>query len=198
MLDKREFMDLQLFAESDDTEPKDPEAKDPPKDPAPEKPEPKYTDEDVNKLIDQKFAEWQKKTDEAKKLAEMNAQQRAEHERERLEKQVEELTRKQTLAEMSKSARAMLSERNLNVGDELLTMLISDDADQTKKSVDSFIALFQSELKKAVAEALKGNVPRTGTPSNISKEDIMKVENRAERQRLIRENIELFGKRGIK
>ena len=43
--------------------------------------EPKYTDADVNKLIDQKFAEWQKKqqkaVDEAQKLAEMNAQEKA-------------------------------------------------------------------------------------------------------------------------
>lgn len=43
----------------------------------------KYTDEDVDKLINRKFAEWQKKqekaVDEAKRLAEMNEQEKTDY-----------------------------------------------------------------------------------------------------------------------
>ena len=76
------------------------------------KPEPKYTDEDVDKLFNKKFAEWEKKKqkeiDEAKKLAEMNAQERAEHERDELQKKLDALEKKDTLSEMTKTARKML------------------------------------------------------------------------------------------
>ena len=190
-------MNLQMFA--DDPEPN----KEP--DPAQEqeqeqKPdEKKYSDEDVDKIINRKFAEWEKKQEkerqkksEADKLKEMNAQQKADYEREQLEKKVEELMKKEALSQMSRSARGMLQEKGINVSDQLLGMLISEDADTTKASVDSFISLFQSEVGKAVKEALKGETPRTGGASGMTKEQIMAVTNRAERQRLIKENINLF------
>ena len=60
----------------------------------------KYSDADVNALIDRKFAEWQKKKDaelgEAKKLAEMDATQKAEYERDKMQKELD-LLKKQNL-----------------------------------------------------------------------------------------------------
>lgn len=191
-------MNLQMFA--DDPEPNtDPgnSTLEPAQEPKSE--EKKYSDEDVDKIINRKFAEWEKKQEkerqkksEAEKLKEMNAQQKADYEREQLEKKVEELMKKEALSQMSRSARGMLQEKGINVSDQLLSMLISDDADTTKASVDSFISLFQSEVGKAVKEALKGETPRTGGASGMTKEQIMSVTNRAERQRLIKENINLF------
>lgn len=191
-------MNLQMFA--DDPEP-NPEPGNPAPEPAqdPRQGEKKYTDEDVNNIINRKFAEWEKKQEkekkkksEAEKLKEMNEQQKADYEREQLEKKVEELMKKETLSQMSRSARGMLQEKGINVSDQLLSMLISEDADTTKESVDSFISLFQAEVGKAVKEALKGETPRTGGASGMTKEQIMAVTNRAERQRLIKENINLF------
>lgn len=160
------------------------------------KPSAKYTDEDVDKMFDRKFAELmkkhQKEMDEARRLAEMNAQEKAEYENNKLKEQVQELMRKEARSEMSKAARAMLSEKGINVNDNLLSTLISDDADKTKKSVENFTALFQEAVNKAVKDALKGEPPKTGTTSGLTKEQIMKVTNRAERQRLIRENMNLF------
>lgn len=156
----------------------------------------KYTDEDVDKMFDRKFAELmkkhQKEMDEARRLAEMNAQEKAEYENNKLKEQVQELMKKEARSEMSKAARAMLSEKGINANDDLLSTLISDDADKTKKSVENFITLFQEAVNKAVKDALKGEPPKTGTTSGLTKEQIMKVANRAERQRLIRENINLF------
>ena len=160
------------------------------------KPSAKYTDEDVDKMFDRKFAELmkkhQKEMDEARRLAEMNAQEKAEYENNKLKEQVQELMKKEARSEMSKVARAMLSEKGINVNDHLLGALISDDADKTKKSVENFITLFQEAVNKAVKDALKGEPPKTGTTSGLTKEQIMKVTNRAERQRLIKENMNLF------
>ena len=202
------FMALQLFA--DDPAPEDPKPADPaepnstdPKpgkdDPDPKadpKPVPKYTDEDLDRIFDRKFAKMmekhQKELDEAKRLTEMNAQERAEHENKKLQEQVKELLRKEAISEMTKSARAMLSEKNINIGDDLLGILVSEDADSTKKSVENFISLFESAVNKAVKDALKGEPPKAGGSSGLTKEQIMKVKDRAERQKLIQENMHLF------
>lgn len=54
------------------------------------KSEAKYTDEDLDKIISAKFDKWQKQKDkevsEAQKLAEMTAQEKAEYERDKLQK----------------------------------------------------------------------------------------------------------------
>ncbi len=208
---KREYLALQLFANpaptptveqpTEDPDPKEPLPKpgDPePKEPKnePQKADPKYTDDDVDKILSRKFAEWEKKqqqkVDEAKRLAEMNAQQKAEYERDVLQKKLDEFMKKDELTEMSKAARTMLSEKGINVGDDLISKLVSEDAESTKKSVDAFITMFQEATKKAVANALKGEVPKAGGSSTMTKEQIMAVANRMERQRLIKENMELF------
>ena len=196
----KEYLLLQMFADPapSETIPTDPAPADPkPEDKKEEtKPEAKYTDEDLNKLINKKFAEWQEKKEkeltEAKKLAEMNAQERAEHERDEMKRQLETLMKQQSLTEMTKTARTMLADKEINVSDDLLSMLVSEDADKTKSTIDSFVGLFQAAVKRAVANALKGNIPKTGAPSGVTKEQIMAVKDRSERKRLIRENMELF------
>ena len=73
-----------------------------------------------------------------------------------LKNQVQELLRKDALGKMATVARGMLGEKNISVSDDLIEMLISDDAEKTKSSVDSFITAFQSAVEKAVKDALKG------------------------------------------
>ena len=71
------------------TEPKQEPKQEPTKQTEPtkgdQKQQPKYTDADVDALIGKKFAKWQEQQEakiaEAAKLAEMNAQQKAEYER---------------------------------------------------------------------------------------------------------------------
>lgn len=58
----------------------------------------RYTDADVDAIISKKFAKWQEqheaKVAEAAKLANMNATQRAEYERDQLQRPLDELRRK--------------------------------------------------------------------------------------------------------
>lgn len=161
-----------------------------------DKSKPKYTDEDLNRLIDEKlksFEEKQKgKSDEAARLAQMNAQERAEYERDKLQKQVDELLKEKSMGEMQSTAREMLSAESINAPDEIVKLLVTDDAEGTKKTVNAFVSLFKNSVKNAVADALKGKSPKVGADGAITKDDIMKIKDTKARQKAIKENIELF------
>lgn len=160
--------------------------------------EKKYTDAEVEDLINKKFAEWekrQKKTeDEAARLAGMNAQQRAEHERDELEKKYNDLLKQNTIATLTVQARKMLSDGGVNgIPDELVAVLVTEDADTTKANVDAFTKLFKQAVQEAVKNANRKPSPKTGaTGGTLTKADILKVEDINERQKLIRENMDLF------
>lgn len=156
----------------------------------------KYSDAELDKIINAKFADWQKKqqkaVDEAAKLAEMNAQQKAEYERDQLQGELNKLKKTNVLGEMGKTARKMLSDDGLTVSDDLVGMIIAEDAETTKTNVEQFSKLFKAAVQDAVKDALKGKTPETGGASSITKEEIMKVKDRVERQRLIADHIDLF------
>ena len=159
----------------------------------------KYTDDDVDRIVKQKHAEWknqqQKAVDEAKKLAEMNAQQKAEYERDQLKKELDDLKRKDSLAEMTKTARKMLTDKNINVSDELLAMMVTTDAAETKTAIDGFVKLFSEHVESAVKERLKGEPPRRGSSGGVvamTKEQIMAIRDPELRQKKMLEHRELF------
>lgn len=156
----------------------------------------KYSDKDVDDIINKKFAEWakqqQKKTSEAERLGKMTAEEKANERIKALEDKLAEAERKEARSAMTKEARAILHAANINVNDELLANLVSDNAETTQASVKSFISLFNSAVEKAVKEAYKGETPKKGGTTSLTADQIMKVANRAERQRLISENMHLF------
>lgn len=198
---KRRF-DLQLFAdEATETPTETPEETKPETAPAAKvekQDEPKYTDKDVDEILDKKFAQWQKKqqreVDEAKKLAEMNAQQKAEYERDKLQKELDEYKRQASLAEMNKTARKMLSDNGITIPDELLSMMVTTDAEETKNAIDGFSKVFTEAVESAVKERLKGEPPRKGSggAAAMTKEQIMAIKDPELRQRKMLENRELF------
>ena len=141
--------------------------------------EPKtYTDAEVDKIIDRKFAEWQKKqqkaVDEAKKLAEMNATQKAEYERDQLQKELDELKRKDALSEMSKTARKMLADNGINISDDLLSMMVTTEAAETKTAIDSFVKMYKESVESAVKERLRGDLPKRSSASDTPITEIEK------------------------
>lgn len=132
-------------------------------DPEPEK---KYTVEEVNNLIKRKKAEWeknrQKEDDEAKKLSKMNAQEKAEYKQRQLEKRIQELEDEKTLSAMRDEARKQLSEKGINISDELLAFMVSKDAKETKEAVDSFAELFNAAVNEAVKGKARQTTPKEG------------------------------------
>lgn len=199
---KKYRFDLQLFAEeppaqaqAEGAEPPEP-GQEPAKEP--DAGDKKYTDKEVDAIINKKFAKWkadqEKAVSEAKKLAEMSTAQKAEYERDQLQKQLDEYKRKDSLAEMTKTARKMLSDSGIAASDDILSVLVTTDAEQTKAAIDSFSTVFQAAVEKAVKERLKGEPPRKGASSGtpMTKAQIMAIRDPELRQKTMLENKELF------
>lgn len=141
---------------------------------------------------------WQALTDdklsEAEKLAKMTKEEKAEYKNRKLEKELADLKRQNSLSEMSKTARKMLADEEINIPDELLAHLVSESAEDTKTAVEAFTKMYKDAVQAAVKDALKGNAPKGGSGGKgaVTKEQILAVSNPIERQRLIAENIALF------
>ena len=158
---------------------------------------PKYTDADVNALLNRKFAEWQKKQEtqksEAERLAKMTAEEKSNERFAALEKELNKFKAEKAKSEMASQARSILQDKNVHVADGLISNLIADDAETTKANCEAFIALYESAVENGVKEKLKGKeTPKKGGTSGYTKEDILKIADRSERQRLMQENIHLF------
>lgn len=157
-------------------------------------------DRRVNKAIQTAVSnaqrKWQTLTDdkvsEAEKLAQMTGEQKEKYRADKAEKELAELKRQITLGDMAKTARKMLSDEQITVPDEIIMNLVSGDAEKTKSTVEAFSNLFKEAVQSAVKDALKGNPPKASCGQSITKEQILSVKNREERQRLINENMELF------
>lgn len=130
-----------------------------------------FTHADFNRLFNQKYAELeqkkQKEIDEAKKLAEMNAEQKAnykaEQEKERADKaeaRIAELERKDALAEMSKTARKLLADEGINISDELLSVIVTPEAETTQSNIKNFVTLFKAEVEKGIKAQATGTTPK--------------------------------------
>ncbi len=141
---------------------------------------------------------WQALTDdklsEAEKLAKMTKEEKAEYKTRKLEKELADLKRQNSLSEMSKTARKMLADEEINIPDELLAHLVSESAEDTKTAVEAFAKMYKDAVQAAVKDALKGNAPKGGSGGKgaVTKEQILAISNPIERQRLIAENIALF------
>lgn len=128
--------------------------------------EKKYSVKEVDELIKRKKAEWEKQRkkdeDEAKKFSKMNAQEKAEYRQQQLEKRIQELEDEKTLTGMRDEARKQLSEKGINISDELLVFMVSKDAEETKKAVDSFADLFNTAVNEAVKGKARQTTPKEG------------------------------------
>lgn len=205
----KEFMMLQLFAEdrgggsggdpgsggtdhgtggggSDDD---DPEDDDPDEDDDTDG-EKRYTVKEVDELIKRKKAEWEKtrkkEDDEAKKFAKMNAQEKAEYKQQQLEKRIQELEDEKTLAGMRDEARKQLSEKGINISDNLLEFMVSKDAEKTKKAVDSFAELFNAAVNEAVKGKARQTTPKEGGGFSGGGKETLDIGKMAKEARIIK------------
>lgn len=159
--------------------------------------EKKYTDADLDKIIEKKFAKWQKQKaaeiDEATKLANMNAQEKAEHERDKLKAELEALKHANVMSEMEKTARGILQASGVNVSDDIVAHLVAEDAETTSKNVKDFATAFKKAVQAEVKAQLSHKAPVTGNAgAGVTRETINKETNPLKRQQLIRENMSLF------
>lgn len=122
------------------------------------------------------------KKEEAKKLAKMNEEEKLQHELEQKEAEIAELKRGQTLNEMKSEASKMLSGAGLPQDDELLGLIVSEDAEATKKAV-AVITNFASQIKK---ENARQSTPGEGGQFSADKNTKQTVAELAAKNRIIK------------
>lgn len=151
----------------------------------------------VNAAVGNAQAKWKALSDdklsEAEKLAKMTKEEKAEYRARKLEKELNDMKKQNALSEMAKTARKMLSEEEISIPDELLSHLVSEEAEDTKASVEAFVKLYKKAVEDGVKEAVKGRTPKNGAGgSTITKEQILQIKDPGKRQQMIAEHMDLF------
>ncbi|MCO4455176.1 phage capsid protein [Staphylococcus aureus] len=154
----------------------------------------------VDEILERRVAHEKKKADEyakekaeeAAKLAKMNKDQKAEYEREKLEAELKQLRAEKALNEMRSEARVMFKDKDIDVSDELLDIVVSDSAETTKNNVDNLTKILDEMVQKKVQETLRQNSPKSFSKSGLSRDEILAIKDDSERQNAIAQNMHLF------
>lgn len=166
-----------------------------------DEPEKKYTDADIDKIVKERLARERKAAEkkarqqaEAEKLKNMTAAEKRDAEFEEMKARLATLEAEKNQASMLSTASDILKDAGIVVSSKLVGHLIAETADETKANVDEFVKLYNDAVNKGVKAAMKasGSNPKKGGTSTLTREEIMKVKNPAERQKLIKENMHLF------
>lgn len=172
---------LQLLAEEPTNEPGG-EGTEPAKNEPEPKPEKKYSDDDLDKIINKKYAKWKADYDkelseakeEAAKLAKMNAEQKQQYEIDKLKEENAKLKKEQFRAELGKTAAGLLSEKNIDATQEVLDFVVGDDAEATNANIDKFVKIIEAQVKKAELARATGTTPRNITNNGNTLSEIDK------------------------
>lgn len=127
-------------------------------------------DRRIGKAIETAKAKWQEeaeallnqKISEAEKLSKMDAEQKAQYEREEAEKKLAEREAIIIQRELRLSAIDTLNEKGLPI--ELADCLSYSDADSCNKSIESVAKAFESAVSRAINDRLRGTPPKAGSP----------------------------------
>lgn len=166
-----------------------------------DEPEKKYTDADIDKIVKERLARERKAAEkkarqqaEAEKLKNMTAAEKRDAEFEEMKARLATLEAEKNQASMLSTASDILKDAGIVVSSKLVGHLIAETADETKANVDEFVKLYNDAVNKGVKAAMKasGSNPKKGGTSTLTREEIMKVKNPTERQKLIKENMHLF------
>lgn len=130
-----------------------------------------YTDADVDEIVKKRISreraqiekqireqikqEADDQRSEAEKLAGMNDLQRAQYALEKANAEKAALERRINLSEQMGVARAELKAAGIDLGDELLSMFVTEKADDTNAAISKIKELFPKAVDAAVQEALK-------------------------------------------
>ncbi|MDY2991628.1 MAG: DUF4355 domain-containing protein [Hornefia butyriciproducens] len=172
---------LQLFADDPDggdpgnPDGNDPDGNDPEGDPDGNDPdgkegEKKYTDKDVDRIVEKKFARWKAQHEkdlkdakaEAEKLAKMNADQKKDYELEKVRAENAKLKADAAKVELGKEATKILKESKIDATQDILEFVVGEDADSTKANIDKFVGIINAQVKAAEVQRATGK----GTPKN--------------------------------
>ena len=123
-----------------------------------------FTQAELDKILNKKFAQWQKKTEEAKAEAERKAKLTEAEKLAEERKEFEAMRKQFEYEKRVNSTSKTLASNNLPV--EFADFLIGDTDEATTQRVDLFKNAFNEALEKALTERLRGNTPKTSTVKN--------------------------------
>lgn len=125
-------------------------------------------DRRVQQAIDTAKAAWEQSVtervntavSEAQKLANMTAEQKADHARKAAEQKLAQREAEVTRRELTATAKESLASKGLPI--ELADVLDYSDAKKCSESIDSVAKAFEKAVSKAVDDKLRQNPPKTG------------------------------------
>ncbi|WP_019165839.1 DUF4355 domain-containing protein [Staphylococcus delphini] len=100
---------------------------------------------EMRQQIQDELTEKQK---EADKLRKMNAEQKHQYELEKTEKERDEYKKQLETYKMRQEATSILTDAGMHVPDALLDLVVKETAEDTKATVDSFVALVNQEVQR--------------------------------------------------
>lgn len=147
-------------------------------DPAEPKPaqEKKYTDAEVDAILNRKFAKWQKAQDkavadaraEAEKVAKMNSEQKRQYEAEKKDQlikdqqaEIDRLKQDALRSELSKSAaRIMKDDYQIIATQDMLDFAVGTDAESTTANIAKLVGIIMDDRKLQEEKRARGTVPK--------------------------------------
>ena len=112
------------------------------------------------------------KATEAKKLEKMNAEEKAEYQRQKRIKELDDREAEITRRELMATAKNTLADKGIPQG--LAEILVYTDAEACNKSIDAVSKAFSAAVEAAVKDRLKGGDPMKKADAPASEEDLMK------------------------
>lgn len=172
----------------------------------PKENERKFTRDELARAVASQLADakkaWEAETAEKTKAAASEAARLAKLSKDDREKAVLEKARADFNAEKAAFEQDKLSleaAKQLNAAGldkALADIVVGKDADATLANIKSLKATVDAEVKRQVNEKLATESPKstesTSAPDGVTKESIMKIESTQERQKAIREHLDLF------
>ena len=161
-----------------------------------------FTQTEMDEIIQQRLKKaeksyarkMQEKLDEAEKLRQMNAEQKAEYEKEKQEAEIADLKAQLNRNALEKEASKLLSEAGIVADDEILSFVVKEDAEGTQETINRFSSLVNDIADKKVSEMLKGNTPEKieGNLKAPMTEEEFRQLSYTEQAKLYQENPELY------
>lgn len=167
----------------------------------------KYTDDDVNEIVSNKFKELKSQLqseqqakleaiDEAKKLEQMNEQQRKEYEQSKELEELREWKSKAVKYEMGKEVSKMAREAGITLDEAAVDVLALDTAEATQALTQAFLSAVEESVAQQLQDKLKGKAHRRGVKNDaplLSREELKALPYEA-RIKFQRENPEEYNK----
>lgn len=142
----------------------------------------KYSDADVDKIVEKKFAKWKTQHEqdledakaEAEKLAKMNADQKKDYELEKIKTENAKLKADAARHELGKTAADILKEHQIEATQDMLELVVGEDADSTKANIDKLVGIINAQIKAAEVERATGKTPKNYGDTGTEKTEFQK------------------------